>query len=185
MAKRTDIYITAGIVLVAVALGLGCYLWLNGSETRHSQSVEKYAISSLDCTASQPNDAFFAEKNAQKRSHKVKITFREDKADKITYTYEGTFSDNTTAEAVSSRFHADYNIYMGDNGLNPESLAPTFSAADATTYINLYGSYDKLNSATEKLFFLTNDEYSGGQSSSYLERVYGTKGFSCDVNNNS
>ena len=74
---------------------------------------------------------------------------------------------------------------MRDGGLDPETLVPTFSAADTIVRINLYGDFNKLNSTTQKLFFLTNDEYSGGQSSSYLEGVYKTKGFSCNIDNNS
>ena len=173
------------VVLLVFLCVLGGFFLLRGTETRETSNKENYVISALICTASSPENVFFSSKLATSVKHTVKVTFKDEKADKISYSYEGELENNEKAESVMSAFHANYNIDMSNNGRDPESLTPSFVASDKTVRINLYSTVDNLNSAVAKFFFLTSEEQ--GKIATYsrktVQKIYEKVGFKCEYNN--
>ncbi|MBQ3263782.1 hypothetical protein IJH06_01585 [Candidatus Saccharibacteria bacterium] len=193
MTKREEksnmkVWLVVASVLVVVALCVvGMVLLLRGSETRETGSKETYAISALTCTTRSAEDAFFSLDSAISSEHTIKMTFKDEKPDKVSYSYVGEFSTAELAEKASSSYHANYNVDMGGNKMNPEKLTPAFVATDKTVKINLYSAVNELNATTAKFFFLTADEQRNlsTYSEKTIQKIYENVGFKCEYNNQS
>ncbi|MBR2795879.1 hypothetical protein IKE13_02425 [Candidatus Saccharibacteria bacterium] len=168
------------IVLVVVFLLLNIFM---PKEVYISDNNEPETIGSLYCKSSSPGGVFFNSDKVKSAEHEIKITMLDDKVDKMNYTYTGIFESREETEKELSKMHADYNIYMSGTNIYQEDLYPTFSNLETKGVINLYIQNNTLNSATAKLMFLSNDEYS--QFDKYdlemLEKVYNDKGFVCVI----
>ena len=172
------------IVFLAVAVGVTMLLLqlFKGIETHESTSGGNESIGSLYCEATNPVDAFFTSTRAQNTKHEIKITFRGDTADKISYTYTGTYETEALAEQDNATLHANYNIYMGEHKVSAESLTPAFSTIENMMRISLFTKQSAINSATANLFFLGPDEYGNlkNYSGNTIQSIYKNQGFSCE-----
>jgi hypothetical protein len=172
----------AGVLLVFFAITIAIVLLVltSGSETHITSEGEDRIITALDCTTGSIEGAFFASKTANTVKNRIKVTFKDDKIDKLYYTYEGVYRDNDVAEAEELEFHANYNIYMGDY---QESLSPTYLTVKTKMHLNLYAdNYNKINNLTAKLFFIDESKVSDFKdySRDEVENYYKGLGFSCE-----
>lgn len=171
-------WIIGGVVVVAVIL-LSILLWPKGSYVSDGGRVTK--VIALDCKATYLEDAFFKSEVAQRSTHEIRAIFKDNKFADISYIFEATYNSSEAVESENARLHADYNIYMSENGQSQELLEPSFANIKSKLKITLYGNKKRLNSVTAKLFFLdiegaqNIDKYSVDE----LEKVYKKKSFSC------
>lgn len=172
------------VILAMVVCVVAIFFLFRKTETRETSTKDNYAITALTCKASSPENAFFSSSAAISNEHTIKITFKDESADKISYNYEGKLEDNEKAESLISSFHADYNIYMSDNGLNPEILSPSFVATNNAARINLYSTVSSLNGAIPKIFFLTSGDRNKitTYSEKTIQKIYENVGFKCEYN---
>lgn len=183
--KSSSYYIALSVIMVVAALVfIILFLVAQGKETRISEKREDSTIRLLYCKANLPVDPFFVSGMAKEYSHEIKVTFRGERIDKISYNYYGVYDDERLADAGRSELHADYNEYMSDNGLIPEDLYPIFDYDGSTSKVTLYGSRNDntLNIITARLFFLNYDEYDrlDNISGEDLKNIYIDKGFYCN-----
>ena len=183
--KKMASLIATGIVIIAVSIGLGAavFMLFRGEETHISTNTAETIIKSLVCNAANPKNPFFISETAENYNHEIKVTYRGETADKISYMYDGVYVSNSVADTAGASLHADYNIYMGENGVYQESLYPTFSVVDNKLKVSLYADYKKLNSVTAKLFFINAEEFHDldNYSAEELSNLYAEKGFSCEI----
>ncbi len=174
--------ILAIIVLVGLII-MVAWILSNGKETRETTEVGQGDYNALTCTSSTVENAFFASSDAQRFSHEVKVLFYGESLKELSYRYDGTFSSNSVAENVEAWMHADYNMYMGKNGVYQESLNPVFSVNKSKLIVSLYAEAKKFNLAVAKLFFV--DEENFAKLDSYkandYKKMYEEKGFSCEI----
>lgn len=172
-------------ILIVISCTVGGFFLFRGSETRETANKESYAITALVCKANSPEAAFFSSNLANSVVHTVKITFKDDNADKISYSYEGKFENAEKAESIKTSFHIKYNSDMNENGLDPEGLTPSFVATDNTVRINLYAAVGNLNATVAKLFFLNSDKQDKFQtySEKAIQKYYEKVGFKCEYKN--
>ena len=182
--QKKTIYIIIAVVFIVLAIII--LFLLNGSEKRTSTKKENDSITALDCKAGRMENAFFISSTANNTSHEVKVTFRNDKIDKLYYLFEGVYRTYDIADQDNANFHAKYNIHMSGNGLEQESLAPTFLTAKTKLRINLYAkNREMMNKATAVLFFIKEDDlekfldYSRDEATEYYKK----QGFSCEKQN--
>ena len=175
--------ICAAVVILVLVVGLVLVFLMNRTETRTWHDETTTTTGSLVCTNASPANAFFKHDDEVSAEHKIKVTFKGDQFDKLNYTYTGEFESNEEATSALSEMHADYNIYMGENGLDQEALYATFSPMENEGVINLYISRDDFNSATAKFVFLSNGEFKkmGKYSAEEVQKVYKNKGFTCQL----
>ena len=160
----------------------GLALIFGQNETRTSKVIDNTTMGALHCTSTNPEEPFFAPDGVLENEHEIKITFNGDLADKFSYNYYGTFNSESIAEGARTRLHANYNIYMGNNGKDQESLYPTFDYVGEKVKINLFAEREKtLNLITAKLFFLSSGEVTNlkNNSADDLKKIYEKRGFSC------
>ena len=168
-------------VVIIVILATFVILLSQGEENYTSGDERTTKINALDCANSNTQEAFFSSDSAQRYTHEIRATFRNDRIENIAYIYEGTYSSTSAAESASATLHADYNIYMGGKKANPESLNPNFSDVKSKLKITLYADKKKIDEVTAKLFFLNENEARDidTYTAEKLEELYEGKGFSC------
>lgn len=182
--KKAMSLVATWIVILAVVIAVVAFFMVNfrSTETYMSTSSDGATVGSLSCTAVNPENPFFAS-SAQNSNHELKITTRGQAKDKISYVYNGEYASNAAAETAGSSLHADYNIYMGENGIYQESLYPTFSVVENRLKVSLYTEFDKINSVTARLFFINADEFHelNDYSVEDMKVLYESKGFLCEM----
>lgn len=170
------------ILGVAVVFELIVLILSSERETKTSEPQAETAVSALYCKSAVPVEPFFDSRSASEALHEIKVTFNKGVPDKFSYTYSGVYGSESEADQMRSRFHADYNIYLGTNNVNQESLYPTFTFDGAKAKINLFGvGEESLNSVTARFFFLSADVVRELEtySSDELMKIYADRGFSC------
>lgn len=172
-----SIRVTA-IPFISAALATGFYFLLRPTEIRTSKRQENESLAVLDCKSESLVGAFFTLGNARGESHEIKATIKDEKPDKLTYTYIGTFADNTEAQGANATLHARYNIYMGQNA---EDAEPYFSAIGDRMKINLFIDSKRMSKKLSTVYALNLE--SDGELANYdyktLKTTYEQKGFSC------
>lgn len=182
---RTIKTVAVGLSIIAVVAVVSLIILnvFGSKETYITDGGTTAAVSSLDCRIITPKDAFFYSDEDLNATSEVKATLVDDKFDKISFVYTGTFADNNAAKVVSSAMHADYNIYMNGTPIDFSELSPNFSVIGNQVVINLFLTTETLTTETAKLIFLSASEtskiknYSGGD----LKKLYTDKGFSCNL----
>lgn len=175
-----------GVVLFAMAIVLVVVvltMLMQPKQSYTSKNDDYGSVGGVDCRKNDDIDAFFDSSGAEDFEHTIKATFRNDNIDKMSYTYEVVFPTEEVAERKLSQFHADYNIFMGDVGLDIELLTPNFSRFSTTDIINLYVVKSKAKGDFAKLLFLTNDEMQKLTTvdSQEFAKIYQNKGFECNI----
>ncbi|MBR2543665.1 hypothetical protein IKF03_03700 [Candidatus Saccharibacteria bacterium] len=179
--KKNNIWWWVIAGLGAVVLVLVLIFLLQGKENYIAGGEQMTRVGSLNCSISHSEEAFFQSETVQRYTHEVRAIYRGDKLEDISYTYNGTYASPEAVEDASAILHAKYNKYMGENGVNPESLTPQFSNLKSKLKVSLYGDKSKIDKVTAPLFFLTEEEVAevGKYNLSKLEKLYKGKGFSC------
>ena len=181
--------IAIGIILAVVAIviiAILVFIPLNGSEKHISVSKEEAKITALTCESHEHDNAFFTSDTANKIAHDIKVTFQGNNLSKVFYRYNGAYNSNDAAKKDEATLHAKYNIYMGENEISQESLAPTYSTVNTKLDISLYMEEDKkLNPATAVFFFIDKEKLMDYKKFSVNEMkdYYENKNFVCQIIN--
>ena len=171
-------------IVILVLLSLVILFIIFWKREEHTSNDERIiSVKLLECSGSGIEDAFFVSDTVQRYTHEIRATFKEEKLDDISYIYNGTYNSPEAVESSASRLHADYNIYMGKNNENPESLNPMFSNLKSKLKITLYSNKTGINPVTATLFFLDPDNLDSirNYNINNLGGMYKEKGFVCEV----
>ena len=179
--KKTGLVGWGIALVVMILLAIGIAVVFRSEETYISGGDTTTRMVSAECVATdRVEDFFFSNKNAQRLSVKIKMIFKESVLDNISFDSEGTYNNNDDAETATAKLHADYNIYMADEGVNPEIYNPVFSSNKTKANISLYASYDKIDQPVAKIFFLDLEELPKEKfDMTNLKQYYESKGFTC------
>lgn len=181
--RNNNYWIIWVIVLAVIAMLILFFIWIltNSHETLISDDLNYGSIASLQCYSNNAEKAFFDSKSAQRYTHTITATFKNDKLDDVSYSFEGTYRSNEVAETDLATMHAKYNEYMGGVDVYSESLNPVFNAMNTKMKIALYAEPKNLSEAVMTLFFLEKDDY--GQLKNMkgidFEKKYESRGFKC------
>jgi len=183
--KTNRIDLTKTFLLMLIILAAGTVIWLltNRTETHITETIKDEEKNSLACKTSHPDDPFFVAERAQNYTHEVKLLFGDEQIREASYKYESTFSSHELAENALANMHVQYNKYLSESDVNPESYNPVFSTDKTKFRISIYAEMNKFNSAVARLFFINQDEFSkiGSMSIEQLKELYEGKGFSCTI----
>lgn len=184
--KKNTVFKIIAVCLITVSVGIGVFLMLRGSESYTSVPGSEDVVGALVCRSQTQTNEILHIKDEVSFESEIKITYRNESLDKIAYNYNGVFQDARRAEAAASSAHANYNIYMGNNGLSIDSLSPAFLASGKNLRIDFYSTISKLSNAEASLFFLTDEEIRDVQNltTQRIQSFYESKGFTCKTTNN-
>lgn len=180
--KKKSVFIGAAILaLIVLLIALVIWFLTYKKESYTSTDMQDSNYEALECESMEPSEPFFAFETAQRSKHDVKILFLNSNVKEMSYKYEGTFNSDTSAENAEARMHADYNKYMGANGVNAEILNPVFSVNKSKLYISLYAEAKKVNKTVAKMFFVKDEEFDkiGDFNVKTFKKFYEDKGFAC------
>ena len=184
MSKNNKILTLVLIGVGLIALAIFIAILVNGSETRTSEPQESNSISAVHCTAGGIEDAFFYSDKVNTIENEIKVTYNNDKIDKMYYSYNGTYRSSDVVHEDEVRLHAKYNTYMGENGQKIEDLNPAYDEMNNKLHIGFYtDNFDKINEATSVFFFINKDDISKVKKYSIeeMKKYYESKGFSCEI----
>ena len=170
------------LALIFTIVVIFIILFSHNKETRTSKQSPKTNNAALYCKGDVVDEPFFVQYNASSSMHEFKILFSDDKINILNYTYTADFPTAEQAINASALIHADYNIFMSKNNVDPESLQPTFSKIDNEVIVNLSADIESISSTTAKLFFLDNEQFKKIPTYSLDEIIdmYRKKGFHCE-----
>lgn len=180
--KSTKVAVmTCIFVLVAILMALLLIKLFEPHETHTSDENTTTVVAALSCKSANMPEAFFHSEEASSEAQEVKITMQDNRADKVSFTYTGTFANAEEAKRAASDMHADYNIYMGTTTVGFSDLLPNFSTIDKQVVIALYLDEKTLAVGTAPLIFLSESEMKNFNTYSLnnLKKIYTGKGFSC------
>ena len=178
-SKKRWILVSAALFIICIAILL-CSL-LMGDKTYYSSNHTEERSMYLVCSVQTFEEPFFPEYYSITSEHQIKIIFNNEKPNKISYTYSGTYASSELAKQVASDFRAKYNIFLNKLGVDIASFDPIFNTIDNKTTVNLFANGSNLNPATAPLFLLKPDEAMNfhNYSSNEIMDVYKTKGMAC------
>lgn len=186
--KNRDHTVVVRAIFFALLVGIIlAVIWLltYKQESQTTSTIENGDYSALECTASDPSDPFFTFATTQEVTHSIKILFTEGKLNDVMYKYDGVYASKEEAENAEAWLHADYNEYLGANGVDRQSLSPTFSVNDNKLMISVYAEAKKINDVVARIFFLDTDASNKVKNFSLKDYklLYETKGFACQTHN--
>lgn len=169
--------------LIVAFVAIVILLITNKRETLITQESQDSNATILKCEITYLEDAFFKYSTVQNTKHEIDISLLDDRMSKATYDYTGTYNSMEAAVSAEARLHANYNKYMSQAGLSPESYNPVFNAVKTKVRISLYAELKKMNSVIGKIFSLDEDEvkHLGDYGASEMKKIYEKKGFSCSL----
>ncbi len=181
---RRQLIVDIIIIILIAAFVIFLIVILSGrKETVTTTTTEKDKNSTLVCKTSKDLESgIFDYLSPNSHSHEIKIMLLNNKINKISYAYTGTYATDGAARNAHAFLHADYNEYMGKFSQKASDFSPNFNDAGTEVMISLFGQVENINSYTGKLFFLDSSEYNKAKtfSSDMLKKLYENKGFSCD-----
>ena len=172
------------IILGCVAIIIGVFFLFRTKTTTTSDYKDQDSISPIVCKTTNPSMDSFFNSNASSSLYTIKYTYKNGKADKISFTYNGDYGSSEDARYAEAVAHANYNEFMSATSKSPESFSPSFSHTNSSMQINLFGEADQLTNQTAKLFYIDSDTFASIDFSSLEEVVknYESKNFSCTFN---
>lgn len=187
-SKKKKLTIDTTIIMVLVVVMVFVVFMLTYKSERHIyDSVIENDTSALVCTSNN-NDSetmFFSSEDATSIEHKIKLVYNDNKIDKMSYELTGEYVSESVAREAKGDFNTKYNIYIGDHDMNLNVLSPIFQYVDNKVRVGLYlDSFEKMNSAIGKLFYISSASLDSVSKSSENEtkEYYEKKGFSCIIN---
>lgn len=187
-SKKKKLTIDTTIIVVLVVVMVFVVFMLTYKSERHIyDSVIENDTSALVCTSNN-NDSetmFFSSEDATSIEHKIKLVYNDNKIDKMSYELTGEYVSESVAREAKGDFNTKYNIYIGDHDMNLNVLSPIFQYVDNKVRVGLYlDSFEKMNSAIGKLFYISSASLDSVSKSSENEtkEYYEKKGFSCIIN---
>lgn len=172
------------IILCCIALGVGTFFLFQEKTTNTSVKKDLDSVSPIICKSSNPSFESFFEDGANSSTYTIKYTFKNGKADKISFTYNGKYASAEDAEYANASAHASYNIFMSKTSKDSGVFSPSFSNTDSSMQINLFGDVKDLTSLTAGIFYIDADTFKKIDFTSLDEVVknYENKNFSCTFN---
>ena len=173
-------------LLLAVVAGIA-WLLTSQTETRVSRKVGENEYGSLECTIGSMNEELAPviepKDLGESMKYSIRMLFENGELSSISYTFDGVYAAETVAENVRASLHADYNKYMGNNGVSAESLNPVFMHDGHDVKISFYAERKKLSSAVAPVFLISRDEYGRMNDFSLdnMQKLYEGKGFTCNA----
>lgn len=182
--KKTLIIYAFSLAIIAGTAALVFFLLTNKRETHTYVNRNNGETSGLKCTIDKNDNAFFASDLATELKHTIKIMYNDNNIDKVSYEYDGVYNSAEEAKKDSGMMHTNYNLYMGDHGVDHEILAPVFQYDEKKARIRLYlDDYRKMNSVIGKVFYIGSgiqDTIAKG-SIEEAKKIFENKGFSCII----
>ena len=180
--------VALGMIIVAALIGivaLVIFLLTHKTETYIHEVTTDEKISALVCVSNNNDSGFFISEEATSITHKVKLVYKNNEINKLSYELVGVYGSEDSAEQAKGGFNTDYNIYLGNNNIKYETLSPVFRYAENKAGVELYlDDYKKMNSVIAKLFFIDDSSVNSIAKNSIemTKKYYEKKSFSCTIN---
>ena len=177
-SKKLLIIYAITTALIAGAIALVIFVLTNKKEVHTYVNRSDGKTMSLVCNIQNNDNAFFTSETSIEMDHAIKFV------DKISYEFDGVYDTADKEKEEFGAMHTNYNIYMGDHGVDHEILTPVFQYEGEKARIRLYlDDYRKMNSVIGKVFYIGSgiqDTVAKG-SAEDTKKIFENKGFSCII----
>lgn len=182
--KKSSIVYAIIIAVIAGLMALVIYMLTNKKETHTYRTQDNGEISALVCTTNDNESSFFASETASSINHTVKLIYKDNKVEKISYEYDGKYNSSEEAKHDDAVLHAKFNIYLGEHNIEQDVLTPVFQHNGDGVTIRLYlDNYNEMNSAIGKIFYIGSGikDTVAKNSLEETKKIYENKRFSCII----
>ena len=183
-SKKALIIYAFSIAIIAGIVAIVIFALTNKRETHTYVNRNNGETSGLKCTIDKNDNAFFVSDLATELKHTIKIMYNDNNINKVSYEYDGIYDSAEEAKKDVGKMHTNYNIYMGDHGVDHEILTPVFQYDEKKARIRLYlDDYRKMNSTIGKVFYIGSgiQDTIAKESIEETKKIFENKGFSCII----
>ena len=178
------------ILWIVIILGLIIFAFLiwvfaNKNETYTSRDNNSNThLSFIQCSAKVKTDHLFSSYASSNSNYRLKMIFKNNKIDDISFEYTDTYNSEKEAENALAAMHGSYNIYMRNQSLDPEKYNPVFIQTENQVKVSIYVENKRIVTPLAPIISLapetikTIDQYSPQD----LKRIYERDGFTCGIN---
>ncbi len=180
--KRPMIYLIVLLTIVFILVVVVIYILSQKKEVLDSDGRKITNSDMVICSTNVAEDAFFVSDVAVKRTHEIRMTLMDDKIKKISYTFYGEYDSNEDVVEDENKLHSDYNIYMGENGVDINILNPTYSTEGNTLKIGLFlDEFSRIDSVIDDFFLIDDEDLNliGNNKADELTDYYKKQGLFC------
>ena len=186
MSKEKNNTIVVKSICLAIIVVIICVvIWLLTHQTgdHYTISEDEADTTSMECTSTSLEDAFFVSERAQRYEHLLKFLFKDDRLDQVSYDYSSVYNSESAASGASADLHTKFFKFMDSVSLSNVELNPNFAPVKSKLKISLYWDLSKVSGVVAPVFFMTEEDYNSLNNSgrSEVKRMYEDKGFSCTV----
>lgn len=172
-------------VVFLILTGFLVFLFINlftEKITNTSNNSDTTRISSLYCSTRSINipNAFFDISDAESAKQAIKVIFKDEKIDNISYDADISYKEKSIAKKKEAELGIKYGLYAQDNNKKSTDLSSNFSAIDNKVKITLFSTVKQLIPAFRVVFFIDDDDLEEYTIDTF-STLYGSKGFSCEI----
>ena len=177
--------VLGGIIIAfgaAIAFAIACIV--KQKEVYVPGAEKKTVVEALVCESSNPEGGLFNSEIANRVTHEVKATFKDNGIDKLSYMFLGEYNSADEAASDEATLHAYYNIYMGQKEVPIATFNPVYSVNEKALQMVFYtDDKDEIEPSVAALFFIDAEEVAMMKRVKIdeLKTLYEKKNFSCIV----
>lgn len=183
-SQKVGSWVALGIVIVAalILVGLGVSLLFQDKDAQVTSHDAAPSLNAVICEAKSPTEPFFESTGATETEHEIKLAYRNQMVETISYSYETEYTTPEAAKEAEAKLHAQYNKYLGEHA---NDLEPVFSLVEDDLTVRLYGETNDLTMGQAKLFFISQEDFEAYEDYDVddMVKVLEGRGFSCEIQN--
>lgn len=176
-AKKRNLMIVLGIVLVVIAVVLMLVFLLSGKTTRTGGEVKVIKDETLSCTSETISYPYLRYDNSSKKKLTINAIFNKDELSKISLIEELYYDDKNMVVTSEAQNHVEIDNRTGKEGVNVNMLEPSYSVQDEKMVMTFFTEGTDFNGGVVK-YYLADGLDNTSKKESFL-RKYENKGFTC------
>jgi len=181
--RKTGIWLV-GLSCIALLVFILFFIFNNGSSTDELTITGSKSVRGIRCTDEAHISFLLTGSTPISHTNIITAAFMDEKLTSISYSYEGKYTDTSSADHARDLAEAAYNLTMTNKyNLEITDFTRNISIKDDTVYLSITSDGVKyLNSKTAMIFMLS-DTQTFPTSLKDMKTAYENVGFSCETKN--
>ena len=183
--RQTGLAKIIAFVIICIFIGGIIFFISYGKNTTTSAPLENtVSYHGIICTRNkQASDEILTTTNPLSVTETAKIIYRNDEFDRISFTYEGQYIDESGATKAENELHAGYYNYIGSVGIGIIDYSNNYSIVGDKVVMDLSSGKKDTPASILKLYSYDLSTKVSEATSEEIIQNYTSKGFNCNKYN--